>query len=109
MSFTWLKANTDEQRLIKAITILFNDDQRLLEFVFETKRPRLRKRSGILRDDSWNFSSAEQLLIRVALDFWSGSGHTQLWELLETWEPEHWHRFTQAITLELGERGGTRK
>jgi hypothetical protein len=99
MTFSWPKANDDERRLLNAIQILVGDDPTLLKFLLDVEKPRLKRRSGILRDEAWRFSDEEQLMIRAALDLWSGSGHLQLWEMLEAWEPEHWLRFIRAIRV----------
>lgn len=106
MTFSWPNSTDDEKQLLGAIRLLLGDDPTLLKFLFETERPRLKRRSGILRDESWRFSDEEQLLIRAALDLWSGSGHVQLWELLETWESDHWGRFLRAIRVRVGLTSG---
>lgn len=86
-------------RIFEAICVLLNHDEKLLNFIFEAGGKRLRERAGILKEDSWNFEESEQLLIRVALDLWSGSGHVQLWELTEAWNQSDWQRFDAAIQL----------
>jgi len=107
MTFSWPKANADERRLLDALRILVGDDPTLLKFLLDAEKPRLKRRSGILRDEAWRFTDEEQLVIRAALDFWSGSGHVQLWEMLETWEPNHWLRFLRAVRVLLAlEREG---
>lgn len=83
MSIIWKSANETENGLLRAITILFGNDEKLLNFLFDPKVPKIRKRAGILRDESWELDDREQLLVRTALDIWSGSGHVQIWELLE--------------------------
>lgn len=85
------------RQIFEAISILLGNDQKLMKYLFKYGEFRLRARAGILKEDAWKFSEAEQLLIRVALDFWSGSGHAQLWELLETWNGDDWKRFETAV------------
>jgi hypothetical protein len=97
MSFNWKNASANEILLYQCISLLLGYDKRLIEFVFDSERPKIRKRAGILREDSFFFSHGEQLLIRAALDFWSGSGQLALWEMLETWDGETWIRFIQAV------------
>jgi len=105
MNFTWPNASASEKRLFEAIRILVGDDPRLLEYLFDPIRPRLRRRAGILKEDAWNFSDGEQLLIRAALDFWSGSGHLPLWEMVENWESTNWIHFINAIIALKGLSG----
>ncbi len=97
MNFTWPNAKTEERKLLDAIVILLGNDPRLLAFLLDPESPRLRKRAGILKEDSWKFSHGDQLLIHAALDLWSGSGHLQLWEMIEAWEGANWENFIRAI------------
>jgi hypothetical protein len=97
MNFIWPNANLQERKLLSGIKILLGNDARLLAFLLDPHSPRLRKRAGILKEDAWNFSHGEQLLVRAALDFWSGSGHLQLWEMIETWDQTNWIHFLRAI------------
>jgi len=97
MRINWKNANKQEQLLLESITILTGGRNDLLEFLFDISTPRLRKRAGILRDDSWQFGPEEILLIQAALDFWSGSGHLAFWECLEIWNDNHWNDFVGAI------------
>lgn len=108
MSFTWPNANREERRLLDAITILLENNQHLLAFLLDSDTPRLRKRAGILQEDAWNLSHNEQLLVRAALDLWSGSGHLQLWEMIETWDAVNWSNFIQAIRVLGLDSGQTR-
>lgn len=97
MHIKWPGADEGATKLLESISLLLDNNKKILDFLFDPKSPRLRKRAGILRDDAWNLSEEDQLLVRAALDLWSGSGHVQLWELTEAWEPEIWKRFHAAI------------
>lgn len=99
MTFSWPNVKNEERNLLHAITILCGNDKRLLGFLLDPNSPRLRKRAGILREDAWEFSDGEQLLVRAALDLWSGSGHLQLWEMVETWDSTNWVNFVRAIQV----------
>ena len=96
----WQTASSGDKRLLEIISRLFDFDQRLLEFCFDPLSPRLRKRAGILKEDAWGFSHGEQLLVRAALELWSGSGHVYLFELIETLDDKNLTRVLRAI-LEL--------
>jgi hypothetical protein len=102
MSFTWPNANSEERKLLQAITVLLGYDQKLLIFLLDPDSPRLRRRAGILKEDSWRLSESQQLQIRAALDLWSGSGHLQLWEILEKWDDGCWQNFLGAIRIRVG-------
>ena len=104
MNFTWKSASKTELQLYKSIALLLNDNESLLRFLFDPQEPKLRKRAGILKEDSWDLEEEEQLLIRAALDLWSGSGHLALWECLERWDRSSWIQFILCMT-ELKEIG----
>lgn len=98
MNCCWKDASASEILLHQCISHLLGYDRRLIDFIFDPERARIRKRAGILREDAYRFSDEEQLLIRAALDFWSGSGQLTLWEMLETWESATWSRFIGALS-----------
>lgn len=97
MNFAWKDADPSAKQLFQAIATIFERDERLMSFFFEKERPRMRMRAGLLREEAWRLSEEEQLLIRVALDIWSGSGHVQIWELLEEWDQAQWETFAAAM------------
>jgi hypothetical protein len=113
MSYQWKNASVNEILLYQCVSLLLGYDKRLIGFVFDPVKPRIRKRAGILREDAYVFSDGEQLLIRAALDFWSGSGQLALWEMLETWDSATWRRFMQSVSeyrrLELEDVRGEAK
>jgi hypothetical protein len=51
---------------------------------FEEKRARMSLAPDEMIERTADFSSGEVVLIKVALDIWSGSGNARVWELLET-------------------------
>ena len=93
----WDTASSGDKKIREIIFRLLGLNKHLLDFVFDPERPRLRGRAGILKEDSWCFSYGEQILIRTALEFWSGSGHVFLWELMETLDDENLKRVLRAI------------
>jgi hypothetical protein len=97
MHIQWKRVGDGDKRLVRSIFLLVGSEPKFLEFLFDPKEPRIRRRAGILRDEARVFSEAEQLVVRAALDLWCGSGHVQLWELIEAWDAEQWARFIRAI------------
>ncbi len=79
----WPKANVVERRLLQAISNIFSESPKLLDFLFDPEKPKLRAMPEVLLLEAEDFSAKEDLLIRVALDMWSGSGSAEVWELLE--------------------------
>ena len=97
MNIQWKELTESEKQVMRSIFLLVGCESRFIEFLFDPKVPKIRKRPGVLCDEAWVFSHGEQLVIRAALDIWCGAGHVQLWELIETWDAENWARFIRAI------------
>ncbi len=79
----WKDATKSNLRLLKAICIVFRKHPKLLSFLFDPHSPVLRAQPEALMKESRDFSSGEDLLVRVALDMWSGSGEAYVYELIE--------------------------
>ena len=79
----WQGTGRSERRMMESLNLIFAGHSKLLEFLFEPDRPRLRQAPEILLDQASGYSSGESILIRVALDLWSGSGDVLLWEIIE--------------------------
>lgn len=62
----------------------------------------LRQGAWRLRDELRFFDIEEQLLIKAALDIWSGNGHLYLFEMLEHWDQREWLRFIKSISILKG-------
>ena len=63
---------------------LLDSDPGLTSFLFEEPTVlRLRSSPAEIANDTWELSNQDQILIRVALDIWSGQGNAFLWEVLK--------------------------
>jgi len=98
----WIDASPEEIRLANSIGMLVGFDQTLSDFIFDREHPKLRKRPGLLRDESWKFEDFDRYKIMAALDFWSGSGHLKLFEMLEEWDRDGWIDFIKGVCLLKG-------
>jgi len=59
-----------------------------IDFLFEKGvADRLRERSEILIDESWEFNQEDRILIRSAIDLWSQTGLVFLSEIMNLSEP----------------------
>lgn len=83
--------------LLHAISILFHHDEALLQFFFSHKEPVLRLPAKCLIEEAAKFPLKEQLLIRIALDYWNRRGSTRLSDMLAEFDHEHWVRFLHSI------------
>jgi hypothetical protein len=79
----WSCASRYELRLLYVYKRIFCKHDKLLAFLFESKLPQLKRDPKELLQDMGVFSSGEQILIRIALDLWDGSGGTYLWDIFQ--------------------------
>jgi len=82
---------------IAAIHWLLSNDERFIEFLFSHKKPELRAPSDELLSEARCFSRGEQLLIQVAIDFWSREGDAKLSDLLDAWDDDRWRAFIDGV------------
>ena len=79
----WNRANRYELRMQDTLNLIFRNHPKLLEFLFDKERPRLRLEPECLLSECGVFSSGEKILVRVGLDLWNGSGGVSLWDVVE--------------------------
>ena len=96
---TWRDAKPADRHLYNSISIIFRNHPEMLLFFFEGERPRLRHDPMEMRKLSCYFSSGEQLLIKVALDMWSGGGNAKIWQILETLDAENFANVLEALAF----------
>lgn len=94
---SWQSATASDRYTYSVIAVIFRNHPNLLRFFFEERRPRIRHKPMELRAQAAGFSSGEQLLIRVALDVWSGSGNAKIWQLIETLDPDNMCNVLEAL------------
>lgn len=85
------------QHLVSCISILFGHDEDLLRFFFSHKEAVLRRSPRSLVMDAMERPISDQLLIRVALDYWNRRGGTRLEDLLAAWGHDHWLQFLHSM------------
>lgn len=80
----WKAPGRHQQRVQETLNLIFRNHPPLLDFLFEKDRPRLRAEPEYLLDYAREFSHGEQILIRLALDLWNGTGKVRMWEIVES-------------------------
>jgi hypothetical protein len=94
---SWSNASDGDKILRRALSLLFHRNDKLLHFMLNPDYPRLMASSDVLKIEAQCFSSSEQLLIRIGLDIWDGSGSIHFNELYENLD----HRNFQKMLLIL--------
>ena len=93
----WPNAPKVESKLFKAISLVFKHHPYLLDFLFDPQKPRIRMEPVELLAQSEAFSAGEDLLVRVALDLWSGGGNACIWELIEILDDRNLRSVTTSL------------
>jgi hypothetical protein len=92
-------SNFGQAHLLHCISTLFGHDEALLQFFFSHKEPVLRLPAKCLIEEASKYPLKEQLLIRVALDFWNRRGAAKLSDMLSEWDHESWVKFLHSVAL----------
>lgn len=77
----WKNVTTDEKKRFVIISKLLEKHPHFIEFMLDTEKPELRASPEEIREQAGCFSSGEQVLVSLALDFWNGSGETRILKL----------------------------
>lgn len=80
----WQKTGRHELRMMESLNIIFAGHSKLLQFLFDDESARLADEPELLLAWARSFSSGEQILIRIGLDLWNGSGDIKLWHIIES-------------------------
>lgn len=93
----WENVGRHQKKMMEALNIIFKGHDKLVKFLFEDGRPRLRQEAELLLKAASGFSSGERLLIRVAIDLWNGEAGVRLWELLERLDEENFEQVFKGL------------
>jgi hypothetical protein len=93
----WNCVGRHERKMMETMNIIFNGHEKLLNFLFEHNRPKLRQEASLLLQAACGFSSGEQLLIRVGIDLWNGEADVKLWELVERLDENNFEQIFKAL------------
>lgn len=93
----WQGAGRHERRMQEVLNLIFQNHPQLLGFLFEGEHARLRGVPEELLVEACAFSTGERILVRVALDLWSGTGHVHLWDMVERLDDENYHHVLAGL------------
>ncbi len=94
-----MQLNKNEQITVNAIRKLFSNTTYLFDFFLDDDHSRIRFRPDKMRWEIQDLFNDEQILIRVGLDIWSGSGDARVWELLEFLNDDDFEAAIGALLL----------
>jgi hypothetical protein len=88
---SWPSPGRHERRMQGVLNLIFQKHPFLLAFLFERDLARLRKEGDLLISEASAFSSGEQILVRLGLDLWDGSGGVRLLDIIERLDIQNYH------------------
>ncbi len=91
------RTDLERNRVCHAIGIIFDYDERWLEFFYSHKGGGLRADPEELIAESRCFSSGEKVMIKVALDLWADSHQASLSEIINSLDWANLNRVLLAI------------
>jgi hypothetical protein len=94
---SWKTCSKEESRLAEIMYLLFKSYPELEQFLFKAETPNLNEPPDVLLRQIGAFSSGEQILVRVALDLWSGEGRTHLFDVLHRLDDRNFTNVMAAI------------
>lgn len=93
----WENACELDKELFFIIAQLLKKHSYLLNFIFDAKKPRLKASSSEIMEWAEELSSGENLLIRLALDIWDGSGNVLLLEICKNLDEQNFNSILTTI------------
>ncbi len=93
----WNNALESDIVLKEALLMLFGYNKDMLHFLLNPDRPCLASCSEDIKKQSNCFSTGEQLLIRIGLDIWDGSGGIHFNELYQNLDETNFQRILLVL------------
>ncbi|MEI6811049.1 MAG: hypothetical protein WCK60_03325 [Candidatus Nomurabacteria bacterium] len=94
---SWNDADESDKILYKALSSLYAHNENLLHLLLNPDCPSLMTSSDGLKLYCKALSSGEQVLLRIGLDIWDGSGGIHFNELYETLDDKNFQKMLQVL------------
>ena len=96
---TWINPSSRELHIFKAIHQVVKKHTKIIDYMFDPKNHRLCADPKDILYEAGILSSSEFLLLQVALDMWSASGNTQIYDLLVNLDEENFINVLNGLLL----------
>ena len=84
---------------LRAVSLLLANDSMLLDFLFDPSRRHLAAAPADLLFEAGVLSSGQQVLVRLALDIWDGSGGSHVIDIIHRLDPIRFEAFLLATAV----------
>jgi len=85
--------------MYESISRVFFGHEHLLKMFFEEHRPKIKMTAEKMIDKHFYGPADELVLIKTALDIWSGSGNARVWELIEVLDRNNFYFVLEALVI----------
>jgi len=99
---SWDVVNRDVYNRFLIIMEMLEGDGGLLEYLFDPDEAELRCNPSEIIKNSRGYSSGQRVMIRVALDIWSGSGDTKLFDVIEGLDEDRFRKIVRGLLTSRG-------
>ncbi len=93
----WKNADESDKFLFSLIAGLLEKHSYLIDLILDKDRPRLKDTSENIKQMAFTLSSGENLLVRLALDIWDGSGGVLWTELCHHLDERNFNLVIQTL------------
>lgn len=96
---TWQGATQSDREIYLVVEMIFYKHPQLLELFFDKIHARLRYEPMEMLKVVGALSGGEQILVRIGMDIWSGSGNAKLWRILEILDDQSLNNVLNALKI----------
>ena len=93
----WKDACNSDRRLFELIHVMMGENTKLSSFLFHPERSSLSSEPKELLRMMKGFSSGEQVLLRVGMDLWNGSGGAQVGDVISRLDGGSFRRVIEGM------------
>lgn len=101
----WNNASDGDKKLLRILSHLYQGNEKLLFLLLRSDSPCLQNSSCEIKKYACELSSGEELLLRIGLDAWNGSGGIHFNELYETLDSKKFKNVILALIALRGSPG----
>lgn len=93
----WRDACESDKILYEALSLLYGHNEDMLHLLMSPNVPKLMSSSEDIKKYSQALSTGEQLLVRIGLDIWDGSGGIYFNELYESLDDKNFQKIILVL------------
>lgn len=93
------KKTNENNEIYKIISLVLGHNVNLINLVLNKNKTRLRDQPEVILEKNLFLSSGEIVLLKVAIDLWSGTSFSSLYDLIYTLDRRNFENIMHAIRI----------